>query len=67
LDDEITKNEKGGGSNTYGDGRGACRVLVEKPEGKRPLGNSGVDGRIIVRWIFRKWIGGLNRTNLVHN
>jgi len=30
-------------------------VLVEKPEEKRPLGRSGIDGRIILRWIFRKW------------
>jgi hypothetical protein len=29
------------------------RFLVEKPEGKRPLGRS----RIILRWIFRKWNG----------
>jgi len=34
------------------------RVLVGKPEGKRPLG-PGVDGRIILRWIFRKWDVGL--------
>ena len=26
-----------------------------KPEGKSHLGDSGVDGRIILRWIFRKW------------
>jgi len=32
-----------------GNGRGVYRVLVGKPEGKRPL------GRIILRWIFRKW------------
>jgi len=29
-------------------------VLVWKPEGKRLLGDPGVDGRIILRWIFRK-------------
>jgi hypothetical protein len=29
--------------------------LVRKPEGKRPLEDPGVDGRIILRWIFRKW------------
>ena len=34
------------------------RVLVRKPEGKRPLGIPGVDGRIILRWIFRKWVVG---------
>jgi hypothetical protein len=29
------------------------RVVVGKPEGKRPLGDLGVDGRIILRWILR--------------
>jgi len=38
-----------------GERRGVCRVLVGKTEGKRPLGRPGVDGRIILRWIFRKW------------
>jgi len=33
------------------------RVLVGKPEGKRPLGSPDADGRIILRWIFRKWEG----------
>jgi hypothetical protein len=39
------------------------RVLVEKSEGKRAMGDPGVDGRIILRWIFRKWNVGL-RTGL---
>jgi hypothetical protein len=38
-----------------GERRGIYRVLVRKPEGKRPLGRLGTDGRIILRWIFRKW------------
>jgi hypothetical protein len=29
--------------------RGACRVLAGKPEGRRPLGNRGMDGRIILK------------------
>ena len=37
-----------------GERRGAYRVLVGKPEGKRPLERHGLDGRIILRWIFRK-------------
>ena len=40
-----------------GEGRGVHRVLVGKPEGKRPLGRPDVDGRIILKWIFRKWEG----------
>jgi hypothetical protein len=38
-----------------GEGRGACRVLVGKPEGKRHLEDPGIDGRIIVKWILQKW------------
>ena len=38
-----------------GEGRGVHRVLVGKPEGKRPLGDPDVDGRTILRWISRKW------------
>jgi hypothetical protein len=35
--------------------RGVYTLLVGKLEGHSPLGRSGVDGRIILRWIFRKW------------
>ena len=42
-----------------GERRGVYRVLVGKPEEnlrKRDhLGDPDVDGRIILRWIFRKW------------
>jgi hypothetical protein len=37
--------------------RGVHRVLVGKPEGKRPLGRPRRYGRIILRGIFRKWEG----------
>ena len=40
-----------------GEGRGVHRVLVGKPEGKRKWGDPDVDGRIILRCIFRKWEG----------
>jgi hypothetical protein len=42
-----------------GEGRGVYRVLVGKSEGKSHWGDPGVDRRIILRWIFRKWDVGL--------
>ena len=38
LDDQIVSNMLGGACSTHGERRGAYRVLVEKPEVKRPLG-----------------------------
>jgi hypothetical protein len=45
-----------------GERRCVYRGLVGKPEGRRHLGDPGVDGRIILRCIFRMldvgvWIG----------
>jgi hypothetical protein len=36
--DQIEKNEMGGACNTYGERTGAYRILVGRPEEKRPLG-----------------------------
>jgi hypothetical protein len=46
-----------------GERRGVYRVLVGKSEERDHLGERGVDGRIIFKWIFRKWnVGcGLDR------
>jgi len=38
-----------------GDRRGIYRVLVGKPVGKNHLEDPGLDGRLILRWIFRNW------------
>ena len=37
-----------------GERRGVYKVLVGKPEGKRPLGRPR-HRWVILRWIFRKW------------
>ena len=37
-----------------------CRVLVGKPEEENHLDDLGEDGRIILRWIFRKLDGGMD-------
>jgi len=34
------------------------RFWWEKPVGKRPLEDPGINGRIILKWIFKKWDGG---------
>jgi hypothetical protein len=36
--------------------RGVCRILVGIPERERDhLGYPGVNGKIMLRWVFRKW------------
>jgi hypothetical protein len=43
-----------GTCSTYGEGRVVYSVLVGKPKGKDHLKDAGIDGRIILRRIFRK-------------
>jgi len=42
-----------------GEERGVYRVLLGKPEGKRPLQRSRLDGWIILGWISRRWDVGI--------
>jgi hypothetical protein len=37
-----------------GEGRGAYRILVGRPEGRNHLEDPGVDGRIILKLMFKK-------------
>jgi len=42
-----------------GEERDVYKVLVGKPEGRKHYGDLGVDGRIILGWISRKWDVGI--------
>jgi len=46
----------GGACSTYGGDkrRGVYRVVVGKPEGKRLLGRPSIDGRIILKCVFKQ-------------
>ena len=52
--DQIKKNEMGGARNMYGGEERRIQGLVGKPRERDHLEDPGVDGRIILRWIFRK-------------
>jgi hypothetical protein len=42
-----------------GEARGGYRILVGKLRERDHLGEPGIDRRIILRWIFRKWDVGI--------
>jgi hypothetical protein len=45
-----------------GERRCIYRILVGKPGERDHLGDPGVDGRIMLRWIFMKWdLGSMER------
>jgi len=42
-----------------GERRGVYRILVGNPKERDHFGDPGIDGRIILRWILRKWDVGV--------
>jgi hypothetical protein len=46
-----------------GERRGVYRILLGKPD-RGHLEDPGVDGCIILRWIFRRWDEGMDWTDL---
>ena len=52
-------NEMGWACGSYGEERGAYKVLVGKQEGKNRWGDLGVDEWIILGWICRRLVVGM--------
>jgi hypothetical protein len=50
-----------------GERTGAYRALVGKPEGRNHLEDPGVDGRIILKWIFERLDWGMDWINLARD
>jgi hypothetical protein len=50
-----------------GEETSVCRVLVGKSEGKSPLGRPRRRWGIILRWMFRKWDGGMDWIGLAQD
>ena len=50
-----------------GEGRGAYRVFLGRRERKRPLVRLGAGGRIILKWMFNQWDGGMDWIDLAQD
>jgi len=63
--DEIGTNERGGPCGTYGEMRDVYRILVEKPEGKSPVGRPRRRLEDIIRIDVQEvgWGHGLDRSD----
>jgi hypothetical protein len=48
------------------DRRGAYRVLLGNLRGN-PLEDTGIDGRIILKWVFEQWNGGMDWISLAQD
>jgi hypothetical protein len=58
LSYQIRKNEMSRICSTYGERRGAYRVLARIPEESNHFKDPGINGRIILKGIFEKWNEG---------
>jgi len=57
----------GGACSTYGERTGVYRVLVGNLRERDHLKGPGVDGKVILKWIFEKWDGGMDWIDLAQD
>jgi hypothetical protein len=65
--DKIKKNEVAGHVARIGEGGGAYRILVRRPEGRRPLGRPRYRWENNIQRIFKKWDGGMDWIDMVQD
>jgi hypothetical protein len=58
VGDKIEKNEIGGACSSDGGGEACTGFWCGNLRERDHWGDPGVDGRIILRWIFRKFVFG---------
>jgi hypothetical protein len=67
LGDQIENNEIGEACSSYGEREVHTRFWWgDLREGDHP-GDPGVDGRMILKWIFKKWGGGMGWIELAED
>jgi hypothetical protein len=65
---KIKKNEISKASSTYrGREEGHTGLWWENLRERNHLDDLGEDGKIILRWIFKKWDGGMDCIDLAHD
>jgi hypothetical protein len=63
----MERNVLGGAYIKFGREKRCTSVLVGNPEGQRSLEDPSVGRRIILKWIFGKWDGGMYWINLAQD
>jgi hypothetical protein len=67
LGDQIKKNEMGWACSMYGGEEICIQDFGGETEEGKPFGRPGLDWRILLKLIFKKWDGGMDWIGLAQN